>query len=391
MNTKRLYHSSISSVVRFIFTLVCTLLAANNGLAQEAILQGRIEHAKPEDYLQLYVTGTVDMKTIEPEDDGSFTASVDLLEPTRCILYWKGRSIDDWSFAFWLRPDSTVQVTLDIQKHKKQSPTPTFSLQGACKARSCYTNLYYQMFEQQNVLDNECLNQQPDFASCQSYIQQTLQPLGELLLDISDTDFDENEKLDGEMLDADFDEEDTDDLGPAARFCDQQRYELDLRQVEAEFAYATEAERAGHSMEFDTAFLQRLAELDTTDPEDAYALSLMTRWSIVAHPERYAPLVEEAAQLRCLSQKVTMQDVRNAVAECIMQQFFLRVQMNEVDPSSPSCRPLYEELQRVTTDNTYAQFIETQLQMMDHPDLFEEQPEEEEDQNVEEKEEQKEE
>lgn len=362
-----------------LITFVSCLLSVATLSAQEAVLQGRVEHPKEDDYLQLYVTGTVDVKTIELDEKGEFSCSVDLFEPTRCILFWKGRSDDDWSFALWMQPDSTVSVTLDVQKVKKVQ-RPTIAIRGACAARSHYTNLYYQTFELQNMLDSNHLSDLPDFRSCQTYIQQTLLPLGESLLNVTDDEFGEGEEPEPEehLSAADDEDEEAADAGSAARFCERERNELDLRQVEAEFAYAILSERSGRSMELDKAFVERLAEIDTTDVDQAHVMALMTEWSVVAHPDRYAPLTDEAAQLRCLSLYVADEDVRNAVAEYIMQHFFLRVQMDEVNPSSPSCRPLYEELRRVSTDDSYEEFIETQLQMMDRPDLFEEDKDEEE-------------
>lgn len=352
-----------------LFVLFFVLVATFSQLsAQEATLQGRINKMNDDDELQLYVTGSVGTKRIELQDDGTFTTSVDLFEPARCVLYWKGRTLEDNSFVLWLCPDSVSSVELSMHKQKKQS-IPEIRFSGACTPLSQYSNLFYQTFERRNLLDSVFLAANPSFAACQSYIESILQPLGESLLDLSLVlPADQMQ----ESAESESQDEEVSAFAQLFDFVDEQRAQLDIRQLDAEFEYALLAERRGQKMDDDAAFQARLAAIDSTDAEHAYPIALMTRWDIVAHPERYAPLTDEAAQLRCLSLFTTSEDVRNEAADQIMQRFFLRVQLGEVNPASPSFLPLYEELKRVSTSDAYDEFIDTQHLIMQHPELFDE-------------------
>ena len=365
---------AVGLLFSLLFFAVCGSLSA-----QEATLSGRLEHAASTDELQLYILGTVGEKTVDLAPDGSFTMGVDLLERTRAVLFWKGRTAVDWTCTFWLQPDSTLRVTLLPRKvHREFQPRVTF--EGANAALSTYTNLYYQTFERENLLDSAHIASLPDFKACQQYIERTLQPVGEALMNLTPEDFAEGgeEAPEHSLSDdsaspsssdntEDDDEEDEDTLPDRLEMA---RLELDYRQAEAEFTYATLRERAGQSMEADAAFRQRLDEFDYADPSLADAIAFMTQWRTIAHARQYAPLTHEAAQLRCLSQYVTDEDVRNEVAERIMQHFFLRVQMGEADPTAASSRALYDEFHRVSTSDVYDDFISTQLDIMDHPELY---------------------
>ncbi len=353
-----------------LLSLVCCPL-----LGQEATLRGRLEHAAASDALQLYVQGTVGEKLIELADDGSFSVGVDLFERTRAVLFWKGRTPVDWTCTFWLQPDSTLRVTLQPRKVRKEFQ-PRVTFEGANAALSAYTNLYYQTFERENLLDSAHIASLPDFLACQQYIERTLQPVGEALMNLTPEDFaEEGEEApepalsdESDSPSSSADEEDEEDALPDR--LEMARLELDYRQAEAEFTYAILREHAGQAMEADAAFRQRLDEFDYDDPAQADAIAFMTLWRIVAHPQQYAPLTREAAQLRCLSQYVKDEDVRNEVSERIMQRFFLRVQMGEADPTAPSSRALYEEFRKVSTSDAYDDFISTQLDIMEHPELY---------------------
>lgn len=350
-------------------------MASLHTFAQEAILQGRIERVTDDDALQLYVMGAVDTKRVELEDDGSFSIGVDLLERSRAILFWKGRGDDDWTCTLWLYPDSISNVKLSTHRTKKQLVKEA-CFSGAGASLSTYTNLYYQTFERQTLLDEQHLTEFPDFKSCQKYIEQILQPLGEALLDLTSEDFSDEEESDfsgGDADEAEDDDVDDDadvDEDDAVDYLEQKRRELDYRQAEAEFTYALLAEHRGQKMANDAAFMERLKEMDPNDAEQADAIAFMTSWRIAAFPDRYKPLRDEAAQLRCLEMFTKDEDVRNEVADRIMQRFFLRVQMGEVDPADPAYSNLYDIFQRVSTDTTYDQFILTQKNIMEHPELY---------------------
>lgn len=357
--------------------LFCWLTLASLPLfGQEAMLKGRIERKNNADELQLYVMGTVGEKAVELNDDGTFDIGVDLLERSRVILFWRGRSEVDWTCTFWMQPDSTLQMTLTPRKTKGRFD-PKVSFEGANAALSAYANLYYQTFERENLLDSAHIASLPNFAACQQYIERTLQPIGEALMNLTDADFAEGEAMPEDMLDEEedvaerqspSDEEEEDEELPDQ--LEMARVELDYRQAQAEFTYALLRERAGQAMEGDAAFRAMLDEIDYSDVAQADAIAFMTEWRVVAHARQYAPLVEEAAQLRCLSQFVKDEDVLNEVAERIMQHFFLRVQMGDVDPTSPSCRALYAEFRSVSTSDAYDDFINTQLDILEHPELY---------------------
>lgn len=378
--------------------LLALLLCSHSLWGQEAKLTGRIEHANEDDVLQLYVMGTVSEKNIDILEDGTFSIGVDLLERSRAVLFWKGRTPDDWTCTFWLQPDSTLQLNLAARKVRRKMEF-TAQFQGANAALSTYSNLYYQTFERENLLDSVYLAGYSTFADCQRYIEHTLQPIGEALMNLTPSDFLEGEEAPEQPLDEDDDtpsaatddaddpfsssslshlrsdeDYDEDDEEPQDHL-EMARVELDYRQAQAEFTYAMLRERAGHHMEDDAAFQARLHELDYADPTQADAIAFMTAWRVVAYPQQFSPLTDEAARLRCLSQYVTDEDVRNEVAERIMQAFFLRVQMGEADPTSATAHVLYDEFRKVSSSDTYDDFITTQLDILEHPELYSDEPE----------------
>lgn len=369
------------SLIRNLLFLCAFAFGFVSAFAQEARLTGRLERSNANDDLQLYVMGTVGEKRIELANDGSFSVGVDLLERSRAILFWRGRTEEDWTCTFWLQPDSTLHLTLTPRKTRGRFD-PKVAFQGSNAALSTYANLYYQTFECENLLDSAYLSTFATFSECQQYIEKTLQPIGEALMNLTDADFgEEAEEIPEDDEDADEAEdvepEGEDGYSPQDRL-EMARVELDYRQAQAEFAYALLRERSGQPMESDAAFRARLDEFDYADPSQADAIAFMTEWRVAAHPEQYAPLTDEAAQLRCLASYVKDEDVRNEVADRIMQHFFLRVQMGEVDPSDPSCRSLYNELRSVCTSADYEEFVSTRLDIMEHPDLYDESPVEEE-------------
>ena len=343
-------------------------------------MQGRIERVQSSDALRLYVFGNVDETPVDLSGDGSFSVDVDMFEPSRAILYWDGRAAEEWSFVVWLQPDSLSRVQLSVQKDKSVL-TPGIRYEGACADVSNLSNLLFQLFERQNVFDAEHLSTFTNFAACQAYVEKTLQPLGEAWLNVGAGDGNDALRYDNDDDDDDGDGDDDpstssgqahDDDAPSVFNpfgCDMSA-SLDSLLALGEFTYALLAEQRGQKMEEDEAFKARIAELDGDDVDQAFAIGMMTAWAVVAHPERYAPLTDEAARLRCLTQFTTNEVVRNEAADHIMQDFFLKVQMCQVNPDSPACRPLYEELRRTSTSGAFDVFVETQLLRIEHPELF---------------------
>lgn len=392
-------------------TLVAILLCLISPTlsAQEATLKGKLErYVAGAGQVSLYVMGQVDTKEITPSRDGSFTVKVDLWERNRVLLFWDDGVDHDWSCTFYLEPDATTKLTVlngkrsttsNTQKATTGNPqkaTREVHFEGAGAGLSHYTNLCYQTFEREMLLDSLHLVSLTDFRQAQDYIETVLQPLGEALLNIGQDDTEETSSQkendteatedngreeeansantgDEEFTGADAEsadiEEGDDGENPEATFAEEERQGLDMQQLEAEFRYAMLAERRGQHMADDPAFKAYIADIDTNDSEQAAAIANLVQWQTVATPKRYAPLRDEAAQLAALEQVTDDEDVRNAVADIVMQRFMLRVQMG-ANPADKRYRPLYETLRRVCTDRSYNDFIDTQLLRMEHPELF---------------------
>lgn len=372
--------------------LLCILHATAS--AQEATLKGKLErYTAGVGSVSLYVMGQVNIEDITPGRDGSFTVRTDLWERSRALLFWDDGTDHNWSCTFYLEPNQTTKLTVSNSKRATGSNTTKairdVRFEGANASLSHYTNLCYQTFEREMLLDSLHLASFTNFLDAQQYIESVLQPLGEALLDIA---ADENEKEDGgyeseadgaenedrsagtediggaESEDEGIDDEDDND-NPEASFAEEERLGLDMQQLEAEFRYALLAERRGQHMSDDPAFKAYIANIDANDSEQAPAIANLILWQTVADPKRYAPRQDEAAQLAALEQLTDDEDVRNAVADIVMQRFMLRVQMGE-NPADKRFKTFYETLRRVSTDPSYNDFIDTQLLRMEHPELF---------------------
>lgn len=343
--------------------LLCILHATAS--AQEATLKGKLErYTAGVGSVSLYVMGQVNIEDITPGRDGSFTVRTDLWERSRALLFWDDGTDHNWSCTFYLEPNQTTKLTVSNSKRATGSNSSMairdVRFEGANASLSHYTNLCYQTFEREMLLDSLHLASFTNFLDAQQYIESVLQPLGEALLDIA---ADENEKEDGGTEDED------DNDNPEASFAEEERLGLDMQQLEAEFRYALLAERRGQHMSDDPAFKAYIANIDANDSEQAPAIANLILWQTVADPKRYAPRQDEAAQLAALEQLTDDEDVRNAVADIVMQRFMLRVQMGE-NPADKRYKTFYETLRRVSTDPSYNDFIDTQLLRMEHPELF---------------------
>ena len=321
-----------------LLSLCAAILCSISAMAQQSVINGRMEDYKPTDTLSVYISGKSSIDPVTFNADGTFTISENVTKNAEALFFLTGRGGKgtDHACIALLAPGATINMTIKLSEPDAEgNKTLIATFTGDDAARPTYAYQFYNMFNINHVLAGENLVSAGSFAACTKKIEEIVAPLYATIAQIKDEDFKK-----------------------------QATEALDSRKDVAYFDYAKQATAAGTNVEGDTDFMMYVGTINPDDTTQITRIQSYVEWYVAAHPDAYAPLENSAAQLKHLANYSKNPDVRNKIVESFIQTIALYTAFG-VSASSPNFKDIYEQILEMCTNETYLNFAREQLQKME--------------------------
>ena len=321
-----------------LFMIAVLCVTAMTAMAQKSTVNGKLENHTDRDTLMLYVSGSNKIDTLQVASDGKFThtAEVNQMAEGLFMLVGRGGHGREHSCIILIEPEKTIDITLNLSKPDAEGKSQLKANINKADdvAKQQYAGMFYNVLTAGNVLAGEELLKTGSFAACQKKVDEVMKPILKTLEKVKDKSF-----------------------------AKQATQAVNAQKDNAYFAYATAAEQAGQKTEQDADFMKYVNSINPNDTANVNQILSYIQWYVQVHPEKYAPLTDNAAQLKCLGEFTKNADVRNKITS----EFVRSLQLYEalgVNTAQPAFKELFEQMIALSTDAETLEYCNGKMEKM---------------------------